>query len=287
MTIKHDDKIGEYDLEDFLWMLENADEEDAINLIKYKKYHEDKVKYNKLLHFRPDEWFMELPKVMLDEPVCAAISGNRSGKSYQSTWLYALHLTGLYDEVLGGYSGYKFKQSIDTWILTATSEQFNQAGGLQEYLFGGLDDVGTGWIPKDRIISYEMGVGGTKGFIKKAKIRHKDGGVSTMEFKGYAQSVISLMGASISLALIDEEAPYNVFTQVITRTATPKTGTGTGRVVCSLTPEKGMTDTVREFFEGHYVNGLIRGTVYDCSHLTDDDIEGIKKRYPVAQHDMR
>lgn len=253
-----------------------------VELMEYKKEFK---KYNKMLYFTPDEWFMKVTTTLIEEPVCGVISGNRSGKSYSSTWLYASLLTNIFPKE---YSGYKYDTGIDTWVLTTTAEQYTQAGGLQEYLLGDITqgELGTGWIPKERILKTELGLG-VKGFIKKAYILSDNGTVSTIEFKSYSQNIMSLMGASISFALVDEELSMEILSQVITRTATPRTGNSTGRVLVSMTPEAGATEVVNAFFEGHYLGGLVRGTVWDVSFLTLDDIEAMKKRYPVHQWDMR
>ncbi len=263
--------------------LELMTEDSLLDYYELKQQAAEFKRYNKILYFKPDDWFLGASEKLIDEPVVATLCGNRMGKSYSATWLYACHLTGYYPS---WFKGYKYESQIDTWYLTSTAEQAAQSGGLQEYLLGAINDIGSGWIPKDCIAKTEAGIG-VKGFIKKSFIEHVSGELSTMEMKSYSQNIIALMGASISFALIDEECPWTVLTQVVTRTSTPKTGKGTGRVLVAATPEQGMSETVQAFWDGCYKDGCVRATVWDCSFLTDEDIDNLKKRYPPHQHDMR
>lgn len=239
-------------------------------------------KTHKLLYFRPDDWLFRLSKKMIHETVGSIIASNRSGKSYSVTWLLACHLTGLYPD---DYEGLRYEEAIDSWIMSPTAENFCQAGGLQEYLIGLVGQYGTGWIPKSCIERIETGMG-TKGFVKKIYIRHISGGISTLEYKSYSQGQGVLMGGSVDLIVVDEEPKDDkIVPQCGARIMQAKSKQG--RLLLCFTPELGMTEVVKECFEGKWHSGMERITVWDVSFITPEKIEEMKKTYPERQWDMR
>lgn len=237
---------------------------------------------NKLLYFTPDQWLFNLCNKMEGNTVGSIIASNRSGKSYSVTWLLACHLTGIYPP---GYTGLRYEEAIDTWVMSPTAENFAQAGGLQEYLLGKPGEHGTGWLPSSCIERVEAGLG-TKGFYKKMFIRHVSGGLSTLEYKSYSQGQSVLMGGSVDLIVVDEEPKDDkIVPQCATRIMQAKSKKG--RLLLCFTPELGMTEVVKECFEGKWVDGCERITVWDVSFITPEKIQEMMNTYPERQWDMR
>ncbi|MGL4948230.1 MAG: terminase large subunit domain-containing protein, partial [Mycoplasma sp.] len=268
-----------------LYTSEQLDAMDEDTLGEYLDLLEARERFvlsNKLLTFRPDPWTFDLCRKMEGETVGSIIASNRSGKSYSVTWLLACHLTGIYPE---DYEGLRYEDAIDAWIMSPTAENYVQAGGLQEYLLGKMGEMGTGWIPADCIVKVELGLG-TKGFFKKVYVKHVNGGVSTLEYKSYSQGQSVLMGGSVDLVVVDEEPKdEKIVPQCATRIM--QANSKKGRLLLCFTPELGMTEVVRECFEGKWAKGCVRITVWDVSFITPEKIEEMKKTYPERQHQMR
>lgn len=246
-----------------------------------EQQEEFKLKH-KLLYFRPDAWLFRITAKMETQGMTSIVASNRSGKTYAATWLMACHLTGIYPE---GYTGFRYTDAIDAWVLSPTAENYVQAGGLQEYLLGKMGNYGTGWIPEECIWKLESGMG-VKGFVKKIYVQHVSGNVSSIEYKSYSQGHHVLMGGNVDMILIDEEPKDSkIVGQCATRIS--QANSGSGRVLLCFTPEAGMSEIVEACFEGQWKDGCERITVYDVSFITPDDIEQMKRNIPEREHNMR
>lgn len=275
---KEFDKLPVYSDEE----LDSMTSESLGNYLDLLEAKQEFTKTHKMLYFTPDDWCKKFTKKMEDESVCSLIASNRSGKSYTGTWLLTCHLTGIYPE---DYQGFRYTTEIAAWIMSPTAENYVQAGGLQEYMLGKPNEVGTGWIPEECIIKVETGMG-TKGFIKKVYVQHISGKVSTLEYKSYSQGSNMLQGANIDLAVIDEEPKdEKIFPEVVTRLA--QAPSGLGRIILFFTPTNGKTPLVEACFEGQYKEGCVRISVWDCSFITEEKIEEMKRTIPEREWDLR
>jgi len=77
------------------------------------------------------------------------------------------------------------------------------------------------------------------------EIRHVSGSNSYLLFGNYTQEVRNLQGFKINLAVFDEQPPDDVYSELVTRTATTQ-----GQVLCSFTPLKGLNGLVSKFWYG-------------------------------------
>lgn len=177
-----------------------------------------------------------------------AMCANRVGKSegmggYES----ALHLTGLYDDVTGGWwDGRRFDEPIRLWAAGKTNETTRdivQAKLFGEVLGSGATKrvSGTGLIPKDKIeeITWKAGV---PNLIDTAQIRHVSGNLSTIGLKSYQQGRGSFEGTEQDVIWLDEEPPLDIYGECLIRTATTQ-----GMIYITFTPLEGMSEVVMQF----------------------------------------
>lgn len=245
---------------------------------------------HKLWYYNADPAFLDFFNKGKTERVRGIIAANRVGKTYSATYEVACHLTGIYPtkETHGwDWQGLKYPHAIDTWVLGVTSESIHSPGNLKDLLFGEGNELGTGWIPKDCIESVSY-INEGKGIIKEATIKHRSGSKSTIGFRVYSQGMAVLMGANIDLFLVDESPKDDtIFPQLMTRIQKAKGGLG--RAIVAATPEYGLQELIAQFYneEGQYRTGYCPVTVWDVSHISEADIEQMKKDYPAHQHDMR
>lgn len=172
----------------------------------------------------------------------ALIASNRSGKSLTASWEMALHLTGLYDD-FPWWDGKVFDTPIQAWSIGKTHETTRDI--LQRYLLGPKHDIGTGLIPKDKIIRFTSKPG-TPDAIQDVYIRHASGGISELTFKSYVQEVDAFMGTSRHVIHMDEEPDNaNIYSECLTRTMTTD-----GIIMCTFTPLHGLSEVVLSFLPG-------------------------------------
>lgn len=197
----------------------------------------------------------------------------------------AYHLTGLYPD---DWEGYVFDHPIDAWALGVSGEQIRD--NLQRAMLGdtiGGDEWGKGTVPLSSM-GEVIRSAHTKGAVKEIKIKHKSGGWSTLGFRSYTQGQHALMGPIKDLILIDEEPEDpEIYPQCVTRTINGDKGRG-GLIMCTFTPENGMTQLVTQFMEdrqpGQY---LLNVTWDDAPHLTEERKAQILAAIPEYQRDMR
>jgi phage terminase large subunit-like protein len=129
---------------------------------------------------------------------------------------------------------------------------------------------------------------GTAGAMREVRVKHKLGGISSVQFWSYSQGAGALMGDVIDWFMIDEEPKDNaIIPQVQTRTANGDAGNG-GRGILTFTPENGRTEVVKHFMdEPSKHEYLQRNTWDDAPHLSDDIKEALLAGYPKWQRDMR
>lgn len=207
---------------------------------------------NRLAELYPDEGplrrelygkFLEFFAAGAVERERAIIAGNRTGKSfgvggYETT----LHLTGQYPE---WWPGRRFDKPISAWAAGDTGETTRDiiqniltgVGGERE---GG--EFGTGLIPKDAFVGEPSRKAGPAGAFDTVSVRHASGGISRLGFKAYDQGRQKFQGTSKELVWLDEEPPYTVYSECLTRTMDCN-----GMVLCTFTPLSGLSDVVLKY----------------------------------------
>lgn len=204
----------------------------------------DDMHYNQLKYFRPFRHQMEFFQTgkFSRRGILAA---NRIGKTVSTCYETAYHLTGRYPE-WWPVDGHRFDGPITAFVAGEGWEQVARV--LQDELMGTKDikikdNIGTGAIPRECIIIETMRVDGAN--VMGVEIKHISGQRSYLLFGNYTQEVRNLQGFKINLAVFDEQPPDDIYSELVTRTATTQ-----GHVLCSFTPLKGLNGLVSKFWYG-------------------------------------
>ena len=201
------------------------------------------------------------------------IGGNRTGKTELLAHMFSAHLTGDYPEY---WEGKKFDCPINAAIYAVNNRQLRE--GVGKALIGGVDEsvLGTGQIPKDRIIKVER-IQGSGGFADYVTVRHSSGGVSKCMFYSADAGRKSLQGATFHLVGFDEEPPQDIYNEGIVRTATigvKEDGSDAGLILLAFTPLNGLSEVALKFLPEGYVPTIFNGMTY-VVNITWDDVPHI------------
>lgn len=270
------------DIEAFL---DSATPEEIEAVHDYMEAIEAYKKYNKIEFYQPQVWQSGVINKGRDTAIRGLIAANRIGKSDVGTYELAIHLTGRYPE---GWDGYRFNGPIDTLALGVDLNTISKPDQLQEKLLGKLDDRGTGFIPKDTIVEIKNKVGMGSGVAESVRVTHYDAegnpdGVSRLLFGSYSQGQDVLMGLALQFVLIDEMPTDDaILPQCIKRTWSFR---GDARVLCTFTPERGISRTVSSFWDekGTHHSGLLRATLWDADIYTQEEKEMMASSIPPWQ----
>jgi phage terminase large subunit-like protein len=202
----------------------------------------DDMEFNQLKYFRP---FEHQSKFFATggSPRRGILAANRIGKTVSTCYETAYHLTGLYPK-WWPKDGKRFSKPITVFVAGEGWEQVARV--LQDELIGTKDvkirdHIGTGAIPRDCIRVETMRCDGAN--ILGVEIKHVSGANSYLLFGNYTQEVRNLQGFKLDLCVFDEQPPDDVFSELVTRTATTQ-----GQVLCSFTPLKGLNGLVSKFW---------------------------------------
>lgn len=209
-------------------------------------------------------------------------AGNQTGKTLAGGNEYAMHATGEYPD---WWEGRVWKRPIMSWAAGVTSELTRD--GVQRFLIGRFNEVGTGTIPKWRIRDYTM-KRGVSGAVDTLYVKWGGGGDisagdSTVQFKSYDQGREKFQQESLDLLWFDEEPEYEIYSEGLTRT----NATG-GMIFMTFTPLQGMTQTVMRFFnEKSPERNVTMMTIDDAQHFTEEQKKIIISSYPEHERDAR
>jgi phage terminase large subunit-like protein len=198
------------------------------------------MQYNQLKYFRPFEHQKRFFLTGTQATRRGLIAANRTGKTVATCYELAYHLTGDYPD---WWTGKRWDRPISAF---AAGESWDQvARVLQEELIGTSDSkllhaIGTGAIPRDRIVIETMRNDGAN--VMSIEVRHKSGQLSRLLFGNYTQEVRNMQGFKMDIVVFDEQPPDDMFSELVTRTATLQ-----GQIFCSFTPLKGTTGLVGKF----------------------------------------
>jgi phage terminase large subunit-like protein len=232
--------LDEYNLTPKL--LAELDEAAQDEFYRYVDTVASDMMFNQLKYFRPFKHQLAFFKTGTESQRRGLLAANRSGKSVATCYELAYHLTGQYAP---WWEGKRFESNITAY---AAGESWAQVAlVLQKELLGTEDiklkyKLGSGAIPRDCINLDSIRADGPN--VQSIEIRHVSGRYSTLLFGNYTQEVRNLQGFVLDTALFDEQPPDNVFSELVTRTATKQ-----GQVLCSFTPLKGLNGLVRKFWD--------------------------------------
>jgi phage terminase large subunit-like protein len=175
----------------------------------------------------------------------AFIAGNRVGKTYAGCYEAALHLTGWYPL---WWEGRRFERPTTWWAAGEDAKAVRE--GMQLTLMGPPEKPGTGLIPFDKI-GRSPTRGGIPDALDFAEIRYRDSGYSShLVYKAYEQKRKSFQSAKIDGALLDEEPPFDIYTETLTRTMSTNPAEPSGLIMGLFTPLQGISATVLNFLPG-------------------------------------
>lgn len=223
----------------------------------------------------------------------AFIAANRVGKTRLAAYEMMLHLTGDYP---AWWKGKKFTNPINAWAAGISNESTKQI--IQQELFGDIDqgDIGTGMIPRDKIIDV-IGKPGITASIGIGLVKHKSGGVSKIELKSYEQGWKKFQGTKRQVIWLDEEPVDDpkIYTECLTRTVDQF---NPGIILCTFTPLSGYSKVVEDFLPNNTFpdDGIdpenpykyvIQVTWDECPHLSEEDKKELIASYPEHERDAR
>lgn len=170
----------------------------------------------------------------------AIIAANRTGKTVMGAYEMACHLTGEYPD---WWEGRVFDHPIKAWAASKSNQVTKEV--VQEELLGSVTDIGSGMIPKDRIVRTTKKPG-VADAIEAVFVQHATGGVSELVFKSYDQGRETFQGTKKQVIWLDEEpSDPNIFSECLTRTAGSEGEEGI--IYCTFTPLFGLSDVVLSF----------------------------------------
>lgn len=237
-------------------------------VLEYLQSVENYKKYNKLEFFKPDEWQQRAIELGSTEEHRMVSAGNRLGKSYFSTYEATIHATGKYPD---DWKGYKYSKPINIMVMAVDWSQINRPKCTAELMLGTPSDRGSGWIPKDDITRLVPKTG-LQNTVSTVFVKHYTDGVydgdSRITFDVYSAGMDTLMGQEIDFALMDEQVPALIHSQVKKRTWSSR-----GRTLYVATPERGMDDVIKSFWEedGIHHSGLIHVTLWESTQFTEEE----------------
>lgn len=172
----------------------------------------------------------------------ALFGANRVGKSTVAAYEVACHATGDYPE---WWTGKRFYDACSIWAAADTHSRVAEIA--QEILLGPISDLGSGLIPKNKIIDYKVKPG-VPNAIADVWIQHSSGHVSRISFKSYVEGRTGFQGTSRHVIWLDEECPSDIYTECLLRIMTTE-----GILLLTFTPLSGLTSTVLRFLpEGKF-----------------------------------
>ena len=229
-------------------------------LMEYEAEINRRNRENKLKTFNP---YPKQQEFMNDKhKIVALFGGNQSGKTTVGSAYCAYHLTGEYPS---WYKGIRYDRPVTVWVAGESSTRVRDT--LQEKLFGPLGEWGTGLIPKECLVGDPIRKSGIPGAIDIARIKHKSGENSTIQFFSYDQGREKFQGSSVNFVWCDEEPPEDIFTEAKMRTIATS-----GYVFLTFTPLRGVTPLCDEMInnkDGIY--GVHYLTWDDVTHLSEED----------------
>jgi phage terminase large subunit-like protein len=273
--------------------------EKKIEYIKLLEEKSRRIKTNKLFQYFPDsgplrrelyQKHLEFFRAGSKFTERLALAANRIGKTESMGGCeITYHLTGLYPT---WWEGKRFTKPIDAWAAGDTGKTVRDI--IQEKLMGSPNSFGTGLIPKDLIVDHTTKQG-VPDAVDTLNVKHKSGGISTIQFKSYDQKRKSFQGTKKDVIWLDEEPPLDVYTECLLRTMdTTGLGLGEGIVMLTFTPLSGMSEVVMEFLPGGEIKERHEGTKFvvmatwdDVPHLTAEVKEKLWASIPPFQRDAR
>jgi phage terminase large subunit-like protein len=235
---------------------------------------------NRLAKYSPYFWQKQFHAAGLNNPERMLMAANRVGKTLSAGAELAYHLTGDYPD---WWEGKRFDAPVLVWTGSPTNETSRDI--VQTELLGGMGaKLGTGWIPRDRIIGRPTTrQAGVKDVVDKFEVLHRTKGTSTCILKTYEQGWQKWQGTAPHVVWLDEEPDdYMIYSEAQTRIITSG-----GIILVTFTPLLGVTELVQHFQEGGKGIYLKGASWDDAPHLSQEDKERLSASYRAHERDAR
>lgn len=204
------------------------------------------------------------------------MAGNQLGKTYAAGCETAMHLTGLYPD---WWQGKRFKRATRGWAGSKNAEVARD--GAQRILLGPVNAIGTGTIPRDRILDYKK-ARGVPDAMESVLVKHTTGDTSLLVFKGYLDGREAWQAETLDFVWFDEEPPRDIYSEGLTRTNNTK-----GVAYLTFTPLLGVTEVVMRFQDREPGTKLITMTIDDVEHYTKEERDEIVAAYLPHEREAR
>ena len=238
------------------------------------------VSQSKLSTYAPYPWQAEFHEAGAHNVERMLRAANRVGKTRSAAAEGSYHLTGEYPS---WWTGRRFNNPVLMWTGSPTNETSRDI--VQKELLGGMgEELGTGWIPLNRIVGKpQTRQAGVKNVVESFQVRHVSGGISTCAMKTYEMGWVKWQGTAPHVVWLDEEPDdYKIFSEAQTRVLTSR-----GIIMVTFTPLHGETELVSHFEEGG-PGVYMRGATWDdAPHLLEEDKARLRAVYRVHELDAR
>lgn len=244
--------------------------------------------YRKMLYYSPNPGQLRFHRSKASE--VQLLANNQGGKSLGASAQLTFDLLGFYPS---WYEGRRHNvpsiirpNECVAWVASTTSEMTRDIN--QAKLLGDLtqrNGLGTGLIPLDHIAGKPLMARGISTFVDMVSISRMNGKSASLSFKTYQQGRQSFQGDAVDFVWLDEQLPrehQDIYGEVLARLSTTA-----GRIYSTMTPVLGRTDQRKRFDEGHPDREIVRMTIDDATHISADEREKIKQRYPEAERMTR
>ena len=205
------------------------------------------------------------------------MAGNQLGKTFCGAMEVAMHATGRYPD---WWPGKRFDRPTTSWVAGTTGETVRDT--IQRMLVGRTGQTGTGTLPKDALVEL-VPARGIPDLLDSIRVRHVSGGISSIGLKSYLRGRESFQGETLDFVWLDEEPPFDVYTEVLTRT-----NVGQGPVWLTFTPLTGISSVVKRFIvetsPDRHKTGMI---IDDAQHFDDKERAQIIASYPEHEREAR
>lgn len=172
------------------------------------------------------------------------LGGNRVGKTLSiGGYETAVHLTGLYPT---WWEGYRFKKQILGWAGGTKAVKVRDVN--QKFLVGQITpdrQLTGGLIPAAKLKRFTRKSHGVADAIDQITVRHTSGWDNVLTFKSYEEGRTSFEAEGIDWIWLDEEPTREIYDECKLRLLTTR-----GRILSTMTPVEGMTETVLGMLEG-------------------------------------
>jgi len=257
---------------DLVAVLEKLDRRRQVYKLEYYRPYPYQEKFHNA------EGYLTPGKPAEQRLLCAA---NKVGKTTCAATEIAMHATGRYP---AWWKGNRFSHPVEILCSGVTNDSVRDIG--QRELFGDSSDanaIGTGAVPID-CIGKIRGKAGVQNAYDTVQVRHVSGRWSRIFFRAYEQGWKKFQGIAFDVAWPDEEPPEEIWSQLLRSTIARRGAI----ILCTMTPEEGMTKVVSGFMNDLQKGQAIIGATWDdAPHLTPEVKAQRLSAFSPHERDMR